>query len=265
MTPQGGEPPHERDASHYDRASALRRRRRGRLLSAAVIGVAAATLIVVPALMGGDDKSPAKSERAKPTAACESNAPQPADPRSYARPEQVLEPDVDYGAVLRTSCGDITLDLLESSPVAVNNFIFLAREGFYDGLIFHRVVEQFIIETGDPDGALDHPPDGPGYTIQDSSEFPSGGRKYVFGVVAMANTGQLNTAGSRFFIVVHEDEPAGLDPLYSILGRVDESSEESLATIGKIAAKPTRGGDDPARMDEPLIPVFMESVEITES
>ena len=265
MTREDAEPPHERDALHYDRASALRRRRRGRLLSAAAIGVAATALIAVPALMGADDKAPAQSEQAKPTAACESNAPQPASPQSYARPQQVLEPGVDYGAVLRTSCGDLTIDLLESSPVAVNNFIFLAREGFYDGLIFHRIVEQFIIETGDPDGLLGHPPDGPGYTIPDSSEFPSGGRKYVFGVVAMANTGQPDTGGSRFFIVIHEDEPAGLDPLYSIFGRIDESSEETLAAVDRIAAKTTRGGGDPARMDEPLIPIFLESIEITES
>jgi cyclophilin family peptidyl-prolyl cis-trans isomerase len=172
----------------------------------------------------------------------------------------VLKPNTDYRAVIETSCGRIELDLLEErSPETVNNFVFLARDGYYDGLTWHRVIRDFVIQTGDPDGINGHAPDGPGYTIPD--EFAGlDGADYVFGAVAMANTGQPDTGGSQFFIVVQPEGPAGLDPLYSLFGRVTGSRQ----TLLEIAAKPTTEGNDPARMDEPVVPIHIESIEIVE-
>jgi peptidylprolyl isomerase len=145
----------------------------------------------------------------------------------------------------------------------VNNFVFLAQEGFYDGLTFHRIVSNFVIQGGDPDGQGNEQPNGPGYSIAD--EFPEEGNDYVFGTVAMANSGP-GTTGSQFFIVVHLGandaiEPAGLDPLYSLFGKVEESSYE---VIREISQQEVKSGTDPSEAEQPVIPVFIESVEIVE-
>ena len=116
-----------------------------------------------------------------------------------------------------------------------------------------------MIQTGDPDGINGHAPDGPGYTIPD--EFARlEGADYVFGAVAMANAGQPDTGGSQFFIVVQPEGPAGLDPLYSLFGRVTGSRQ----TLLEIAGKPTTEGNDPARMDQPVVPIYIDSIEIVE-
>jgi cyclophilin family peptidyl-prolyl cis-trans isomerase len=249
------------------RAPALRRRRRARWAGAVALftfGTAAWFAASISSAPRPPIGSPAG---APPEAACGAKAPPEADPKRYEAPEQVLKKGIDYGAVIHTSCGDIELDLLEANaPDNVNSFVFLSREGFYDGLIWHRVIRQFLIESGDPNGRVGDPPDGPGYTVRD--EFPAEGNDYVFGVVAMANEGTPNTGGSRFFIVTHEDEPAGLDPLYSIFGRVDDSSDSVLQRAKDsdklgIADKATREGNDPARIDEPVVPIYIESIEIT--
>ncbi|MGH2821267.1 MAG: peptidylprolyl isomerase, partial [Actinomycetota bacterium] len=192
--------------------------------------------------------------------------PPQASPRRYPRPADVLERGVDYAAVLQTSCGRIEMDLAEDeAPVNVNNFVFLAREGFYDGLTFHRVVEDFVIQAGDPNSDNGVSPDGPGYDVKD--ELPSGSKEYVFGVVAMANTGQADSAGSQFFIIVHqspegETEPAGLEPDYSIIGEVEPASYE---TLEQIAGRPVKGDQDPREPEEPVNPVYIESLEIEQS
>jgi len=86
-------------------------------------------------------------------------------PKTYNQPEQVLEEGVDYGAVIKTSMGDIEIDLFENeTPITVNSFLFLTKEKFYDGLTFHRVVKDFVIQGGDPDGVGTG---GPGYQIPD--------------------------------------------------------------------------------------------------
>lgn len=154
------------------------------------------------------------------------------------------------------------MDLFEEEyPETVNSFVFLANEGFYDGLTFHRIVGNFVIQGGDPEGTGGG---GPGYDVSD--EFPDKGNVYEFGVVAMANAGP-GTTGSQFFIVTHlgpndEVEPVGLDPLYSLLGRVDESSADVIREINQ---QETFGGNDPARAEQPLVPVFINSVEIIEA
>lgn len=240
------------------RAELLRRRRRARVVGGAII-VAAVTAVAL--WTGRDGARPGEaSVPNRPEAACGAAAPPEPDPGSYERPADVLKPNVDYRAVIETSCGRIELDLLEErAPETVNNFVFLARDGYYDGLTWHRVIQDFVIQTGDPDGINGHAPDGPGYTIPD--EFAGlDGADYVFGAVAMANAGQPDTGGSQFFIVVQPEGPAGLDPLYSLFGRVTGSRQ----TLVEIAAKPTTEGNDPARMDEPVVPIFIESIEIVE-
>ena len=254
-----------RAQERQEREAALQKRRTAR-----AIGVAALlTVLVVVAVLsstggdGGDgenasdDQSPAAGE-----VACGAEAPPPADPQQYDAPEQVLEEGVDYGAVISTSCGDIEIDLAEeTAPETVNNFVFLAREGFYDGLIWHRVINNFVIQGGDPDGVNGQEPDGPGYSIKD--ELPEQPSDYVYGVLAMANAGP-NSGGSQFFIVVApEGQAAGLNPDFSIFGQASEASAEALDAIAKLET--STGAEDPSEQDKPINPAYIESIEITES
>jgi len=114
-----------------------------------------------------------------------------------------------YRASIKTNKGDIHLQLNPSeAPLTVNNFVALAREGYYDGVTFHRVVPRFVIQGGDPTGTGSG---GPGYQFQDEPVK----RPYKAGTVAMANAGP-NTNGSQFFICL-EDQP-NLPPNYTIFG-----------------------------------------------
>ena len=253
-----------RDEAVAAREAALRRRRYIRL---GVLGLVIAGIVGWAVFSGRDEGKPAADTKPDTTeeatdegalAACGAEPPPPADPQQYDKPEQVLEKGVDYAAVMHTSCGDIEFDLSEdTAPATVNNFVFLSREGFYDGLIFHRIIGNFVIQGGDPEGTGSG---GPGYTIKD--EFPDKGNEYVFGTLAMANAGPGST-GSQFFFVVSEgpngetDQPAGLDPLYSLFGQAEEGSFEVLKEISQVEL-------DPNSPERPLVPVYIESVEIIE-
>ena len=128
-------------------------------------------------------------------------------------PAKCIEDGIDYRAVVKTEKGDFTIDLLESeAPGTVNNFVFLARWNFYDGVAFHRVIPGFVVQGGD---AVGDPPGtgGPGYEIPD--ELPEKG-EYELGSVAMANSGP-DTNGSQFFVIVGQQGVA-LDPNYSLFG-----------------------------------------------
>ncbi len=157
-----------------------------------------------------------------------------------------IELDKKYSATLHTSAGDITFDLLaQDAPQTVNNFVFLARDGFYDGVIFHRVISGFMIQGGDPTGTG---MGGPGYKFRD--ELAHSKSDYSRGTVAMANSGP-NTNGSQFF-VMHADYP--LPNQYSIFGDVTEG----LETVDRIAASAT------GPQDRPVDPVTIISVTISE-
>jgi len=138
-------------------------------------------------------------------------------PKQYSRPEQVIEPGKRYAATIRTDRGDIDIALDPSrAPQSVNNFVFLARDGFYDGLSFHRVVDGFVIQGGCPRG------DGtgnPGYRFADE---PVHG-EYIAGAVAMANSGP-NTNGSQFFICTVDDRHK-LGKQYNLFGQVTKGME----------------------------------------
>ncbi len=155
--------------------------------------------------------------------------------QQYASPpEMTIDPERDYSATLETSEGTIEIDLFaEDSPRTVNNFVFLARDGFYDGVIFHRVIEDFMIQGGDPTGTGTG---GPGYRFPDELDLASE-RGYPRGTVAMANAGP-DTNGSQFFIM-HRDTP--LPPNYSVFGEV----REGLDVVDEIASTDTDSRDRP--------------------
>jgi cyclophilin family peptidyl-prolyl cis-trans isomerase len=149
-----------------------------------------------------------------------------------APPELTIDLDARYTATLHTNHGDVTVELLAAeAPLTVNNFLFLAREGFFDGVIFHRVIPGFMIQGGDPTGTGRG---GPGYRFRDELE---GEGTYARGTMAMANAGP-NTNGSQFFIM-HKDY--GLPHNYTIFGRV----VSGMDAVDAIAALPTDRNDRP--------------------
>jgi peptidyl-prolyl cis-trans isomerase B (cyclophilin B) len=149
-------------------------------------------------------------------------------------------------ATMTTSEGPITLELFdEDAPKTVANFKKLAGDGFYDGLIFHRVIKDFMIQGGDPEGTGTG---GPGYTFED--EFNE--HKVVRGALAMANAGP-NTNGSQFFIVTTGEAP-WLDGKHTVFGQVVEGME----VVDAIEGKPTDG------RDKPIEDARIESVTVTE-
>ena len=138
-------------------------------------------------------------------------------PKQYTRPEQVIDPAVRYLATLTTDRGDIEFAMDASrAPKTVNNFAFLAGEGFYDGLTFHRVVDGFVIQGGCPEGSGRG---GPGYRFEDE---PVQG-DYIAGSVAMANSGP-HTNGSQFFIST-VDNRRSLTKSYNLFGQVVKGME----------------------------------------
>ncbi len=158
-----------------------------------------------------------------------------------APPAQAIDAKATYTATLATSEGDITIALdPKAAPKTVNNFVFLSKQGFYDGLTFHRVIPGFVIQGGDPDG---NGTGGPGYTFED--ELPEAGA-YALGSVAMANSGP-NTNGSQFFIITG-DQGVGLPPDYSLFGQVTKG-QDVAEKISTMAAPGTETPDPPVTIE----------------
>ena len=273
-----------RDEIRAAQQAALQRRRNIRLLGAIVV----LALLVGGAIFFSKDeeepepKAPAAETTTEPEpaagAACGAEPPPEASPKTdYKKPEQVLKEGVDYSATIRTSCGDIVIDLLEDDAKEnVNSFVYLAQEGYYDGNIWHRVEQNSVIQAGDPNGQNGVPPDGPGYTVAD--ELPQKSSEYVYGVVGMANAGP-NSGGSQFFIVIQKNRPAGYQPFYSIFGEVVDGATEAspeeigcnvegeglIPTLEAIGCQPTdTGAETAAEAVKPIVPVYIESIEINE-
>ncbi len=138
---------------------------------------------------------------------------------AYSAPHAMqIDPDHSYRATLETDKGTIELELYpEHAPKTVNNFVALARDGFYDGLTFHRVIPNFMIQGGDPDGTGRG---GPGYQFED--EVRDNPLKHDAGVISMANAGP-NTNGSQFFIT-HGPQPH-LNGRHTVFGKVTAGRE----------------------------------------
>ncbi len=156
-------------------------------------------------------------------------APDPRNPEKLEPPAGTLDPSKTWSLVFDTSCGEFTVELdLRLAPETSNSLVFLAREGFYDNTVFHRIVPDFVIQGGDPTQRGDG---DPGYATLDK---PPVSVEYTKGVVAMAKTqiAPAGTAGSQFFVVTAGD--AGLDPAYAVVGRVTDGMEvvERIGTLG---------------------------------
>jgi cyclophilin family peptidyl-prolyl cis-trans isomerase len=160
-------------------------------------------------------------------------------PKKYTAAEQVIDPAKRYIATITTDRGDIVIALdATRAPKSVNNFVFLARDGFYDGLTFHRIVDDFVIQGGCPEGTGRG---GPGYRFDDEPVLG----EYEAGAVAMANSGP-NTNGSQFFIVTAESAP-WLDGKHTVFGQV----ADGMDTVDAIEGVQTGAGDRP--VDPPVI------------
>jgi len=151
-------------------------------------------------------------------------------------PEMSIDQSKSYTAVIQTSMGDLSVEFFsDTAPITVNNFISLSNDGYYDNIIFHRVISGFMIQGGDPSGT-GHGEYGkfPGYTFEDEL---NNQQPYEKGILAMANAGP-NTNGSQFFIM-HVDYP--LPYQYTIFGKVTDG----LDVIDSIASVQTAEGDKP--------------------
>ena len=235
-----------RDLRREAARQALRRRRRQRLalLLGSLLLVGGGAGIVLLVQREGEERALASPTPAAgvpaPTprpVACDADLPSAAGSRkrSYSRaPDQNLDESKTYVLRLQTSCGDIDIELdVKGSPETVNSVVYLARQRFYDGLVFHRIVPGFVIQGGDPNGDGSG---GPGYDVVDP---PPDGFEYTEGVVAMAKqpTDPPGTSGSQFFIV-SGPEAADLPAEYAVLGKVTKGMDvvkriEELARDGQ--------------------------------
>jgi cyclophilin family peptidyl-prolyl cis-trans isomerase len=221
---------------------------------AVLIGLAIGLAVLAAALFSGDDdkKTTATDQSSTTTstgetttttvnpalAAIQCNDTKPPDnpnrPTFTAPPPMTIDAAKKYTATIDTSCGKITVDLdAKAAPKTVNNFVFLADKKFYDGLTWHRVVKDFVIQGGDPQGTGSG---GPGYQFED--ELPQDG--YKLGSLAMANSGP-DTNGSQFFIVTGQ-EGTSLQNNYSRFGMVTGGLDvaQKLESFADPQQKPTR-------------------------
>ena len=231
-----------------------RRRRILRMALPAVVLVVAAVLL---SNRGGDDQESLDAGTGSSTTAATPAAgtlPKSACPPREGAPERktsfekapgtCIDPAKSYTAVVATTKGSFTVALdVKKAPKTVNNFVFLAAQHYYDGVIFHRIIKGFMCQGGDPTGTGRG---GPGYKFDEEPVK----QRYQIGSVAMANAGP-NTNGSQFFIM-HIDYP--LPPSYTKFGRVVEGQD----VVDKIAETTTNAND------KPLQPVVMNKVTIEE-
>ena len=165
--------------------------------------------------------------------------PEPAQPKQYsAPPPMTIDPDKKYTATLHMEKGgEIVIELFaKEAPITVNNLVFLARDGYYDGVTFHRVIASFMAQSGDPTGTGSG---GPGYVIQD--EFSPIPRHDGPGVLSMANTGRPNSGGGQFFITLVATPH--LDDVHTVFGKVIEGMDVVNGLTIRDPARATFLGD----------------------
>jgi cyclophilin family peptidyl-prolyl cis-trans isomerase/flagellar basal body-associated protein FliL len=225
-------------------AEAQSKKRRKQIRNGIIVVVAAAVIVgIVFLVSGNDNNTPAPKSKASTTtttaaatgsnaklqaqanevavkAGCPASTKTTVNTQKYsAAPAMTIDTSKTYTATVVTTTGtfDIALDA-KAAPTTVNNFVFLANKGYYHCVIFHRVIPQFMDQTGDPTGTGEG---GPGYTIQDENpaKAANAAQQYPLGSVAMANTGQANSGGSQFFIVAGA-EGESLSNTYALFGSV---------------------------------------------
>ena len=255
---------------HQSRLEAARKQaeseaRRKRVVTLTLVGLLGAAVIAAFVVFGGSDDKDTEAADSPDTSAVETTttttAPEPQDVGCAAAdgsseqvlaftnaPEMCIDPAKSYSAAVTTNQGAFTIALdAQRAPKTVNNFVNLARYRFYDGLIFHRIIDGFMFQGGDPTGTGSG---GPGYEFED--ELPAEG-EYEFYSVAMANSGP-DTNGSQFFVITGQ-QGVGLPPSYSLFGKVVDGTD----VADKIGKTETDDGD------QPLENVVIESVTITEA
>ncbi|MDA8398353.1 MAG: peptidylprolyl isomerase [Actinomycetota bacterium] len=226
--------------------AAKKRKRRFRLgIIIAVIAVLAVAGIYYASRPTKSSSSKTTTTTATKSTTAKSTAALPCPPASGAStrvtkfpaaPPMCINPSGHYTATVKTDVGTFVVTLEPNlAPKTVNNFIYLARYQFFNGIIFHRVIPGFVVQGGDPTGTGTG---GPGYTIPD--ELPKAGA-YKIGTVAMANTGAPHTGGSQFFIVVGKSGTQ-LPPSYSIFGQVTSGMNvvQAIAADGSASGTPTK-------------------------
>jgi peptidyl-prolyl cis-trans isomerase B (cyclophilin B) len=202
-----------------------------------------ATIVVLAGCGGGDDEGTSAT-------GCEQvEAPAKRDPETLKLPKGTLDPSKTWKLTFETTCGNFTVELdLGLAPETTASLVYLAREGFYDDTIFHRIVPGFVIQGGDPTQSGQG---GPGYATLD---VPPRTVAYTKGVVAMAKSAiePPGTAGSQFFVVTADD--AGLPPDYAVVGKVTEGMDavERIGRLGNAEEQPTQ-------------PVVIKTVTVSES
>jgi peptidyl-prolyl cis-trans isomerase B (cyclophilin B) len=192
---------------------------------APLVAIALASALTACGGSGDSTSSSSTTTSTTESAGCQQVAAPPPKSVSFKAPKQVLKPGEEATVVVKTNCGsfEIALDT-KRAPKTANSFAFLAEEGFYDDLTFHRVAPGFVIQGGDPKG---NGLGGPGYTVD---EKPPANLAYTKGIVAMAKSSAdpPGRSGSQFFVVTAPD--AGLPPEYALVGKVSKG----WATVAKI-------------------------------
>ena len=186
----------------------------------ALFAVVAAVFAFVIAACGGDGEDSGMDGDTTPVGAF-AEACQKSDQKQFSEPEQVIDTNKTYVATIKTAHGDIVVELFSDTPITTNNFAFLACKGFYDGLTFHRVEPDFVIQGGDPTGSGSG---GPGYTIPDEDD---DAHLMVEAVISMAKSGP-NTTGSQFFITIGLGASGSLsylDPDFTVFGQVTQGMD----------------------------------------
>ena len=263
-----------------EQANLRRNQRRRRLVAAVLVSVVVFGALVLISQTGGDDETDTAAEATTTTAAPSPTSTTPATPAAFEYgtgecppaekpaepvlgfeqpPPSCIDPAADYSAVFTTSAGEIRVDLEEeTTPGTVNNFVFLARNGYYDGTLIHRTDPSIdIIQGGSPHTQSASDP-GPGYTITDEGTTD---RNYEAGDLVMARSQGVNSAGAQFFFVAGPAASA-LDSqgTYVTFGQVTEGLDVVQQILASHQADPNSqlgGAPDP--------PVTVESVEIIES
>lgn len=232
--PRKKKAPRSRHRQYQTQSRSRQEERKPRLIRTWLIGGGLLVLLAILAVVFLFNRPPSENAPVRPLA----NIPAAERASYYSRlPDMTIDTSHDYQAIIATEKGEMLLDLFEAeSPTTVNNFVFLARQGFYDGTTFHRVLEGFMAQGGDPSGTG---AGGPGYAFADETD-----NDLVFdepGLLAMANAGP-NTNGSQFF-VTFVPTPY-LDGKHTIFGKILEGAEVlDMLTRRDPQANPAFAGD----------------------